>query len=218
VATAVRSLASFNRNRARAIKRGGLSQVTSALNRSQGGLGIGLSLVKGLVELHHGTVEVRSDGPGRGSEFIVRLPTVPAPARTAKPPEDGSQFDNPGQKHRILVVDDLKDTANSMAMMLQVMGFETCTAYDGVEAVQSAAEYRPGVVLLDIGLPKMNGYDAARRIRGEPWGAKMTLVALTGWGQEEDKQRALEAGFDHHLTKPVNAPALKDLLERLVTN
>lgn len=118
-------------------------------------------------------------------------------------------------KHRILVVDDSRDAAMSLAIMLRLAGHETCTAFDGVEAIQTAAGFRPDVVLLDIGLPKMNGYEVARQIRKQPWGGATVLIALTGWGQDEDKRRALEAGFDHHLTKPGEARALEKLLESM---
>jgi len=187
------------------------SQVEPALERSHGGLGIGLSLAKGLVELHGGTIEARSGGIGRGTEFIVRLPIVDVPIISH---ETGHNGDQPAaaRDSRILVVDDLRDAADTLALMLQTMGHHTRTAYDGLEAVEAAGTFKPNIVLLDIGLPTMTGYDAARRIRNEPWGAKMALVALTGWGQDEDKQRAFEAGFDHHLTKPVDPVALEKLL------
>jgi CheY-like chemotaxis protein len=188
------------------------SQVAPALERSQGGLGIGLSLVRGLVELHGGRVEARSGGIGRGSEFIVRLPVVDVPVLDeSQQPAEANEVAS-GRKRRILAVDDNRDAADSLAMLLQMMGHETRTAYDGLEAAQAAATFRPDVVLLDIGLPKMNGYEVARQIRQQRWGEGMALIALTGWGQEEDKRRALEAGFDHHLTKPVEAAALEKLL------
>jgi PAS domain S-box-containing protein len=188
------------------------SQIAPALERSQGGLGIGLWLVRGLVELHGGKIEARSGGPGKGSEFIVRLPALEVPElQESREPAKDTQISG-GRKRRILVVDDNRDAADSLAMMLQMMDHETCTAYDGLEATRAAATFRPEVVLLDIGLPKLNGYEAARHIRREPWGTGMALIALTGWGQEEDKRRALEAGFDHHLTKPVDAAALEKLL------
>jgi PAS domain S-box-containing protein len=187
------------------------SQLAPALERSQGGLGIGLALVRGLVELHGGRVEVRSAGLGKGSEFIVHLPMVESPMPVPQEPVEVEKFRSV-PKRRILVVDDNRDAAVSMVMMLRMMGHETSTAYDGLEAVQAAATFRPEVVLLDIGLPKMNGYEAALHIRKQPWGKGMVLIALTGWGQEEDKRRALEAGFDHHLTKPVEAFALEKLL------
>jgi CheY-like chemotaxis protein len=191
------------------------SQVAPALERSHGGLGIGLSLVRGLVELHGGTVEARSAGPGKGSEFIVRLPDVESPVRAPQQPGDDGEKARAGPKRRILVVDDNRDAADSLAVMLSLSGHETRTAYDGLEAVQAAADFRPDAVLLDIGLPRMNGYEAARHLRQQPWGKGMVLIALTGWGQEEDKRRALEAGFDQHVTKPVKAAALEKLLARL---
>jgi CheY-like chemotaxis protein len=188
------------------------SQVSPALERTNGGLGIGLSLVRGLVELHGGKVEARSDGIGRGSEFLVRLPIVDVPPR--REPEELPRNGPPplARKFRILVVDDNRDAADSLAMMLRMMGHETLAAYDGLEAVQEAETFRPGVVLLDIGLPKMNGYEVARHLRQQPWGKTMSLIALTGWGQDEDKRRALEAGFDHHFTKPVEVIALEQML------
>jgi PAS domain S-box-containing protein len=191
------------------------SQVTPALERSQGGLGIGLALVRGLVGLHGGSVAARSAGPGRGSEFIVRLPVLgtPTPVRP-EPSADGEKL-CAGPKCRILVADDLRDSVDSLAMMLRQAGHDTRTAHDGLEAVQAAATFRPDVVLLDIGMPKLNGYEAARHIRQQPWGKRMVLVAVTGWGQEEDKRRTREVGFDHHLTKPVEPAALERLLAGL---
>jgi PAS domain S-box-containing protein len=189
------------------------SQVAPALERSQGGLGIGLSLVKALVELHGGKVEARSGGIGKGSEFIVRLPIVDGPTPQAR---QGAAEKGPSARNfRILVVDDNRDAADSLAMVLSMAGHEVRTAYDGVEAVRTAANYRPDLVLLDIGLPKQNGYEAARQIRQEPWGKDMFLVALTGWGQEEDKRRATEAGFNHHLTKPIDPAVLEGLLANI---
>jgi signal transduction histidine kinase len=188
------------------------SQVAPALERSHGGLGIGLALVRGLVELHGGKVEVRSAGLGQGSEFIVRLPVVDKPVPTRREPNGNGEKSPAGPKCRILVVDDNRDAADSLALMLRLTGHEIEIAYDGLEAVQAAAAFRPDVVVLDIGLPKMNGYEAARHIREQPWGQGMALIALTGWGQEEDKRRALEVGFDHQLTKPVEAVALEKLL------
>jgi PAS domain S-box-containing protein len=192
------------------------SQVAPALERSQGGLGIGLSLVRGLIELHGGKVEARSEGVGKGSEFIVRLPVADAPIhQQLEEPADGATIPI-ARKCRILAVDDNRDAANSLAIMLRMMGHESRTAYDGLEAVQVAATFRPDVVLLDIGLPKLNGYEAARRIRQQPWGKGVALIALTGWGQEEDKRRALEAGFDHHLTKPVDAAAVENMVALMI--
>jgi PAS domain S-box-containing protein len=188
------------------------SQTSPALERSHGGLGIGLSLVRGLVELHGGSVEVHSDGAGMGSEFTVRLPMVDVSVQTPKPPSDEGHQPHYPSKCRILVVDDNRDAADSLAMVLRVMGHDTNAAHDGLEAVQAAAVFQPDVILLDIGLPKMNGYEVARYIRQQPWGQHMVLIALTGWGQEEDKRRALDAGCDHHLTKPVAPTALEKLL------
>lgn len=189
------------------------SQATPALERSQGGLGIGLALVRGLVELHGGAVEAHSNGHGMGSEFIVRLPILEG--RIERPTDGlgkGSSLPQSGIKRRILVVDDNVDSATSLAMLLRHMGHEIETAHDGLEAVQAAAAFRPQVILLDIGLPKMNGYEAAKRIREQSSGEKIAIIALTGWGQEKDKQMAFDAGFDHHMTKPVEHAALQRLL------
>jgi PAS domain S-box-containing protein len=188
------------------------SQIAPALERSQGGLGVGLALVRGLVELHGGNVEAHSAGSGRGSEFTVRLPVVETPGHARQEPSADRGKSCPGPKCRILVADDLRDSVDSLAMMLRVGGHDIQTAHDGLEAVQAAATFRPDVVVLDIGMPRMNGYEAARHIRQQPWGKQMLLIALTGWGQEEDKRRAFEAGFDNHLTKPVEAAALEKLL------
>lgn len=187
------------------------SQVTPALERSQGGLGIGLALARGLIDMHGGTIKARSDGGGTGSEFVVRLPLLVRSA-ARRPTEGGGVEETDGQARRILVVDDLRDSADSLAMLLRLAGHVVHTAHDGLEAVEAAAEFRPEVVLLDIGLPKLNGYEAAQRIREQPWGRRMVLVALTGWGQEEDKRRATAAGFDHHLTKPVDSALLAQVL------
>jgi CheY-like chemotaxis protein len=189
------------------------SQMTPALERSEGGLGIGLALVRGMVELHGGSIEAHSDGPGRGSELIVRLPVIEAPVSAPQEAEDDRKAPPREPKRRILVVDDHRDAADSLTTLLQLMGHDVNTAYDGLEAVQAAETVRPEVVLLDVGLPKMNGYEAARHIRQQPWGRPMTLVAVTGWGQDEDKRRAAEAGFDHHLTKPVDLAKIIALLQ-----
>lgn len=185
-------------------------QVDSSLERSAGGLGIGLPLVKTLVEMHGGTVEARSAGLGRGSEFIVRLPALAAAEPPLLEPSPGDA--RPSTARRILVVDDNRDSADSLAMLLELTGNQTRTAYDGFEAVDAAAAFRPDVVLLDIGLPRQNGYEAARQIRQQPWGKPMLLVALTGWGKDEDRQKSKEAGFDGHLVKPVDRAALSKLL------
>jgi CheY-like chemotaxis protein len=189
------------------------SQMTPALERSQGGLGIGLALVKGLVELHGGTVEAHSGGVGLGSEFIVHLSLVDGPEQQAsrEQVESGKEA-LCGLKCRILVVDDNQDAANSLAMLLRLRGHDIEMAHDGLEAVQAAADFRPEVVVLDIGLPKMDGYEVARRIREQAWAKSTVLIALTGWEQKEDKRLAMETGFDHHLTKPVEPADLEKLL------
>ncbi|HWM93790.1 MAG TPA: ATP-binding protein, partial [Thermoanaerobaculia bacterium] len=186
------------------------TQVDRSLDRAEGGLGIGLTLVQRLVEMHGGTVEAHSEGPGKGSEFVVRLPVVngETPQGAAR---DGETVVSPAAR-RILVVDDNRDAADSLALLLRMKGNEVHTAYDGLEAIGAVAVFHPDVVLLDIGLPKLDGYEAARRIREQGGGAGIMLVALTGWGQEEDRRRSKEAGFDHHMTKPVEFAALQKLL------
>ena len=175
------------------------------------GLGIGLTLAKNLVELHGGSMAVHSPGAGQGSEFVVRLPMlVEAPQLT--PPEPAPNEQKTALGRRILVVDDNQDSAESLTILLSLAGHETHTAYDGLEAMEAAEAFKPDVILLDIGLPKLNGYEVARKIREKPWGQTMVLVALTGWGQEEDRRRSREAGFNHHLTKPVDPPELTRLL------
>jgi signal transduction histidine kinase/CheY-like chemotaxis protein len=189
-------------------------QIDTSLERSQSGLGIGLTLVKTLAEMHDGTVAVHSAGLGQGSEFVVRLPISVAASQPSPPEPTGSE---PAIKpaRRILVVDDNQNAATWLARLLQVTGNETHTAYDGVEAVEAALTFRPDVVLLDIGLPKLNGYEAARKIREQPWGKRMVLVALTGWGQEDDRQKSREAGFNGHMVKPVDHAELMKLLASL---
>lgn len=188
------------------------TQVDRSLEKAQGGLGIGLTLVKRLVEMHGGSVEARSDGPGRGAEFVVRLPIT---VEATLPQSDEAADLAPETTFRILIVDDNVDGADSLAMMLRTMGHETRTAYDGLAGVALAEQYRPDVALFDIGLPKLNGYEACRRIRETPWGKELVLIAVTGWGQEDDRRRSREAGFDHHLVKPVNPSGLAKLIEAL---
>ena len=191
------------------------SQVTPALDRSDGGLGIGLSLVRGLVGLHGGTVAAHSAGPGQGSEFVVRLPVCEVPARDLQAPAGEKKLPNSGPTCRVLVADDNQDSADGLGTLLELKGYEVETAHDGLEAVDAAAAFQPDVALLDIGMPGLNGYEAARRIREQPWGEAMVLIAVTGWGQDDDKQRAKEAGFDHHLTKPIDTADLEKLLREV---
>ncbi|MGH8571176.1 MAG: ATP-binding response regulator [Gammaproteobacteria bacterium] len=190
------------------------TQLDTSLERSQSGLGIGLALTKNLVKLHGGTVEVHSAGPGQGSEFMVRLPILVETA-TPPPPEPTVGEPTSTTPRRILVVDDNRDSAESLAMLLALTGNETHTAFDGLEAVQAAAAFRPDVILLDIGLPNLNGFEAARKIREQQSDKSLVLVALTGWGQEEDRRRSEEAGFNAHMVKPVDYAALTKLLAEL---
>lgn len=193
------------------------SQVDPALERSQGGLGIGLALVKSLVGMHGGRVAAKSEGLGKGSEFVVRLPLIVSPYKEPQPgkSELPDKPDAPSPKFRILVADDNVDGAQSLAMMLSVMGNEVRTAHDGLRAVEMAGEFKPDMILLDIGMPRLNGYDACRRIRETSWGKNMMLAALTGWGQDEDKRRSQDAGFDCHFVKPIEFAVLQELLADL---
>ena len=189
-------------------------QVDSSLERSVGGLGIGLTLAKNLVELHGGTIEVHSAGEGQGSEFVVRLPVMQGGPESLPAPPPIRQA-AAATARRVLVVDDNRDSADSLAELLRMAGHETHTAYDGFEAMEAAAKFRPEVILLDLGLPKLNGYAVARRIREQESNDGVTLVALTGWGQEEDRRRSEEAGFDAHMVKPVEYGALLKILAEL---
>jgi len=190
---------------------GMFTQVDQTLERAQGGLGIGLTLVQRLVDLHGGRVEARSDGAGLGAEFIVHLPLATA-AAAAQPEREEEAAAIARVPLRILVVDDNRDGAESLAMLLTMMGHDTHVAFDGVAGIEAAERYRPDVVLLDIGLPKLNGYEACRRLRAQPWGKEIVIVAATGWGQDEDRRLSQEAGFDHHLVKPVDPEDLLRLL------
>jgi signal transduction histidine kinase/DNA-binding response OmpR family regulator len=192
------------------------SQVQSAIEHSQGGLGIGLTLVKRLVEMHDGSVTARSEGLGRGSEFVVRLPALDAEPQAVQP----AAIEEPASARpsRILVVDDNVDSAMSLAMLLRSMGHTTQEANDGATAIETAARFAPDLVLLDIGLPDMNGYEVCRRLRAEPWGRNLVIVALTGRGQDEDRHKSHDAGFDHHVIKPVAYATLMELLSDLPGN
>jgi len=190
------------------------------IDRAQGGLGIGLTVVRRLVELHGGTVQAFSEGLGRGSEFVVRLPTVPAPSPLASNRQAGKPDGGNGQTGkaafcwRILIVDDNRDSAESLAMLLQLLGHEVRVAYDGETGLSVAQQFSPDIVLLDIGLPRLSGLETAQRIRHDLGLLDALLIAMTGYGQEEDKRRSREAGFNAHLVKPVDLSELKAILER----
>ena len=195
------------------------SQVNSAIDRAEGGLGIGLALVKGLVALHGGQVSVASEGLGRGSEFLVRLPRGAAeveslPMAAAERPSGISKQRSRGM---VLVADDNRDAAMTLAAVLEMYGYAVVIAYSGAEALAIGAHERPQAVLLDIGMPGMTGYETARRIRLEAWGRRTLLIAVTGWGQDDDKRKAQAVGFDHHLTKPVDPGELDRLLGALLS-
>jgi PAS domain S-box-containing protein len=180
--------------------------------RAQGGLGIGLTLARTLVHLHGGTIEASSEGPGRGSEFVVRLPLAPEGREAAQPPHDGAPAARPPAMQRVLVVDDNHDAADSLGMLLQFLGAEAMVVHDGRSALEAMKTFKPSVVLLDLGMPEMNGLEVARRMREDPEARRTTLVALTGWGQREDRRRTHEAGFDYHLVKPADVGTLQSIL------
>jgi len=187
------------------------TQGEQAHSRTLGGLGIGLTLVKRVVEMHGGTVAADSAGQNMGSTFVIRLPTlVDSSQRPQSKAEDPARMSPPSL--RILVVDDKRDAADSLAMLLRTSGNDIRTAYDGAEAVQLANDFEPEVVLLDIGLPNMDGHEVAQRIRQEPWGRRTCLIAVTGWSDEADRARSRAAGFDHHLVKPLDTGHLAQLL------
>ncbi len=185
-------------------------QVDKTLERTRGGLGIGLTLVKRLVELHGGRISAHSEGPGRGSEFVVRIPLRPENTMAASP---AAMPGGAGIKpQRILVVDDNRDAANSLAMLLRMSGHEVETVNDGPEAIERAESLQPDLILLDLGLPGMSGYEVCHLLRQTPRGKNIRIVALTGWGQEQDRRDTREAGFDDHLVKPVDLTALTRVL------
>ena len=207
------------------------TQIDRQDGRAQGGLGIGLALVQRLVQMHQGEVTAVSEGPGKGSEFVIRLPrlltekepvgqprVIPVPSSAAEvaavvAPLAGASAARFAR--RILIADDNNDALESLATLLQLSGHEVFTATNGGTALQSAERHRPEVALLDIGMPMLDGYEVAKRIRAQPWGQRITLVALTGWGQDSDRRRSREAGFDSHLVKPLDLETLTDLLARL---
>jgi PAS domain S-box-containing protein len=187
-------------------------QVDRSSERSQEGLGIGLTLVKRLVEMHGGAIDARSDGEGHGSEFTVRLPVVTKSAVSLPATDTASQSSIP---RRVLIVDDNRDSADSLAMLFEITGNKAFLAYDGVEALEAIEKHRPEVVLLDIGLPKLDGHEVCRRIREKAWGRDIVIIALTGWGQEDDRRKSEQAGFNGHLVKPVDYDRLLSLLAEL---
>jgi signal transduction histidine kinase len=186
------------------------SQAHVPLERSEAGLGVGLALVRGLVNLHGGSVSARSAGPGQGSEFVIRLPVTDASASVVETPDPSRAL--AARSRRVLVLDDNRDAADSCATLLELQGHRTATAYTGMSGLALGEAFRPDVMLLDIGLPDVNGYELARRVRASDWGRGVQLIAITGWGQDADRQRAFEAGFDHHLTKPVTPQVIETLL------
>jgi len=193
------------------------TQIERPAKQIQQGLGVGLTLVKSLVEMHTGTVAVQSEGENQGSVFGVTLPLLaeqPRPTLASAP-----ESENTGGRisRRVLVVDDNRAAADMLRLVMKMLGNEVWTANDGQEAIEVAAEFLPEVILMDLGMPKVNGYEAARHIREQAWGKDILLVALTGWGQEDDRQRTLEAGFDHHLVKPAEPAAIQELLKNLHT-
>jgi signal transduction histidine kinase len=212
------------------------TQFRSETGHPQGGLGIGLALVRKLLEMHGGTVTAFSEGVGLGSEFVITLPTISGTTGRAAAPAEGranghasssaqapeaaaeEQSEPVGVRRRILVADDNADALESLATLLELGGHEVFSAANGALALESAERHLPDVALLDIGMPMLDGYEVARRIRAQPWGRRITLVALTGWGQESDRRRSGEAGFDSHLVKPLDLDKLTELLGRLPAN
>ena len=196
------------------------TQLRSETSRSQSGLGIGLALVRKLLEMHGGTVTASSEGVGLGSEFLITLPVIPdetaSMSAAGQAKVNGTGASTAARvRRRILVADDNSDALESLATLLELGGHEVFSASNGALALESAERHLPDVALLDIGMPKLDGYEVARRIRAQPWGRRITLVALTGWGQESDRRRSGEAGFDSHLVKPLDLDKLTELLGRL---
>ncbi|HEY2107610.1 MAG TPA: response regulator, partial [Candidatus Binataceae bacterium] len=183
-------------------------------NSVHDGLGVGLTLVRYLVELHGGKVDVFSAGPNQGSEFVVRLPVFHQPGLTPAQPVPG-KTPPPLRGVRVLVVDDNRDAADSTSLLLEARGFEVQTVYDGAAALRTFSDFRPDAVLLDIGMPVMDGYEVARRLRALPSGDGLAIIAVSGYGQEDDRRRSMEAGFDRHMTKPLDTSRLIEFLTSL---
>jgi PAS domain S-box-containing protein len=194
------------------------SQVKSAIDRSEGGLGIGLALVKGMIQLHGGRVEAASLGGGRGSQFTIHLPRDLVVKTTQSEAQVSQASARPGARRTVLVADDNRDAADTLALLLDMDGYETAVAHGGLQALDDIRRNRPDAVILDIGMPDLNGYEVARRIRAEEWGRNLFLLAITGWGHPDDVARAMAAGFNEHLTKPVDAEHVVRLLARYLTD
>jgi CheY-like chemotaxis protein len=190
------------------------TQASGALERAQGGLGIGLTVARRLVEMHDGTIQAYSGGLGKGSEFVVRLPRAVEAENRATPGPAGARRPGVPSGLRVLVVDDNRDAAETLAMLLRAWGHEPHTVHDGPTVLDATRSFRPDVVFLDIGLPGLDGYEVARRLRQDPSLRNIKLIALTGYGQEEDRRRAQLAGFDRHLVKPVSPEALAEVLRQ----
>ena len=194
------------------------TQIDSSLERTRGGLGLGLSIVQSLIQMHDGTVEAFSPGLNKGSEFVLRIPIVQGaklPTSTSLPALGSRDVQAPAKKRKILVADDNIDSAESLALLLTLDGHEVRTVFDGFDAVATAEAFKPDVVFMDIGMPRLSGYDAARAIRKGEWGRTMVLVALTGWGQEHNRKNAFEAGFNQHLVKPADIADVRRMIATL---
>ena len=189
------------------------TQMARTLDRAEGGLGIGLSLADELIRLHGGRIDVHSDGPGRGSVFVIALPASVITARSGVAPLVPNPSKATSPARLVLVIDDNGGAAATLGMLLELSDNEVLTAHSGEDGLDIARRRKPAAIVVDIGLPGIDGYEVARTIRREPWGQTTLLVALTGWGQAADKQRALAAGFDHHLTKPADPDALQSLID-----
>jgi CheY-like chemotaxis protein/nitrogen-specific signal transduction histidine kinase len=189
------------------------TQIHEGRESGHTGLGIGLALVKRLVEMHGGSVDVHSPGQNLGTTFVVRLPASSAPANEGNGPAESAREVPPTSTRKILVVDDNVDAVESLSRLVAKLGNEVSRAHDGLKALEVGRTFHPDVVLMDLGMPNLNGYEAARRMRQEPWGRDVLLIAMTGWGQDDDRRRTSEAGFDHHLVKPVELAALRRALD-----